>query len=106
MSSCIGKERHGFRSGHFAALGVIVDGPARIHIDKERLQAFLSQRAPGRTPGRRRAGSGRARNSSASDGMTCGAPVAALIRNTSVNLHVTMSFVLCRDRDVPIYVAM
>ena len=88
MSSCIGKNITVslFGQSHSAAVGVVVDGlPAGIRIDKERLQAFLDRRAPGRTPWStpRKESDAPEFVSGIVDGMTCGAPVAALIRNTN-----------------------
>ena len=87
MSSCIGKNITVslFGQSHSAAVGVVVDGlPAGIRIDKERLQAFLDRRAPGRTPWstpRKEADELRFLSGLNPDGVTCGAPLALEIAN-------------------------
>lgn len=71
---------------HSPAIGVTIDGlPAGHKIDMQELQAFLSRRAPGQgdyaTP-RKEADSPEIL-SGLVDGVTCGAPLTALIRNTN-----------------------
>lgn len=71
---------------HSAAIGVVIDGlPAGHKIDLEELQNFLSRRAPGQgsyaTP--RKEADAPEILSGLVDGHTCGAPLAALIRNTN-----------------------
>ena len=75
-----------FGQSHGAAIGMVLDGiPAGLPVDKDALAAFLRRRAPGQnaysTP-RKEADmpeflSGLVENT------TCGAPIAAEIRNTN-----------------------
>ncbi len=74
-----------FGQSHSEAIGVVIDGlPAGFQVDMEELKGFLARRAPGQgkhTTGRKEADepeflSGLVGN------RTCGAPLAALIRNT------------------------
>ena len=75
-----------FGQSHAEAIGVVIDGlPAGMKIDKEKLQAFLARRAAGgafattrKEPDVPEFVSGLV------DGVTCGAPVTALIYNTNV----------------------
>ncbi|MGI6238832.1 MAG: chorismate synthase, partial [Christensenellales bacterium] len=76
-----------FGQSHAPAIGVTIDGlPAGFEIDMEQLRAFLAQRAPGQsklsTP--RREDDAFEILSGVADGKTCGAPFAAIIRNTNV----------------------
>lgn len=75
-----------FGQSHAPAIGVTVDGlPAGEPVDLEELQAFLARRAPGgndwSTP--RKEGDAPEFLSGLADGKTCGAPLAAIIRNTN-----------------------
>ncbi len=75
-----------FGQSHSGGIGVVIDGlPAGERIDLEELQAFLRRRAPGgnawSTP-RREADAPEVLGGLV-DGVTCGAPLAALIRNTN-----------------------
>ena len=75
-----------FGQSHGAAIGVTLDGiPAGLPVDMEQLQAFLNRRAPGQndfsTP--RREEDRPEFLSGLLDGYTCGAPIAAIIRNTN-----------------------
>lgn len=75
-----------FGQSHGAAIGMTLDGiPAGLPVDMERLQAFLNRRAPGRndysTP--RREEDRPEFLSGILNGCTCGAPIAAIIRNTN-----------------------
>lgn len=74
-----------FGQSHSAAIGVVIDGlPAGIAIDMEELRAFLARRAPGQgkhTTARKEADIPEF-VSGVVDGVTCGAPVCALIHNT------------------------
>lgn len=75
-----------FGQSHGAAIGMTLDGiPAGLSVDTEALQAFLARRAPGgsqySTP--RREGDQFEFLSGIVDGFTCGAPIAAIIRNTN-----------------------
>ncbi len=75
-----------FGQSHADAIGVVIDGfPAGFRIDLEALQDFLSRRAPGN------ASFATARKeadmpeflSGVINGITCGAPICAIIRNTN-----------------------
>lgn len=75
-----------FGQSHGAAIGMTLDGiPAGLPVDLEALQAFLNRRAPGQndysTP--RREEDRPEFLSGVLDGHTCGAPLAAIIRNTN-----------------------
>ncbi|MCI8302479.1 MAG: chorismate synthase [Oscillospiraceae bacterium] len=73
-----------FGQSHAPAIGCVVDGlPAGFAPDMERLTAFMARRAPGRnawsTP--RKESDAPEILSGLVEGRTCGAPVAAVIRN-------------------------
>ena len=73
-----------FGQSHGAAIGMTLDGiPAGLPVDLEALQTFLNRRAPGQsdwsTP--RKEADRPEILSGLVDGFTCGAPIAALIRN-------------------------
>ena len=74
-----------FGQSHSDAIGMTLSGmPAGIAIDFDKLQAFLDRRAPGRsalTTSRREADIPEF-VSGLKDGVTCGGPVTAMIRNT------------------------
>ena len=75
-----------FGQSHGAGIGMVLDGvPAGLPVDEEALQAFLNRRAPGQngysTP--RREEDRPEILSGVVEGYTCGAPIAALIRNTN-----------------------
>lgn len=74
-----------FGQSHSPAIGVTVDGiPAGEHIDMEELRAFLSRRAPGQnaySTARKEADLPEFVGG-LFEGVTCGAPIAAIIRNT------------------------
>lgn len=75
-----------FGQSHGAGIGMVLDGiPAGLAVDTEKLQQFLNRRAPGQndwsTP--RREEDRPEFLSGLLDGFTCGAPIAALIRNTN-----------------------
>ena len=88
MSSYLGKNLHVaiFGQSHSEAIGVTVDGlPAGEAVDLEELDRFLQRRAPGRTDTstpRKEADKPRILCGLA-DGVTCGAPLAAVIENTN-----------------------
>ena len=73
-----------FGQSHAEAIGVVVDGfPAGVRVDTEELQSFLARRAPGGAFATARKEADRAEFvSGLVDGVTCGAPITALIRNT------------------------
>ena len=75
-----------FGQSHGAAIGMTLDGiPAGLPVDLEALQIFLNRRAPGQnswsTP--RKEGDRPEFLSGILDGFTCGAPIAAIIRNNN-----------------------
>lgn len=75
-----------FGQSHGAAIGMTLDGiPAGLPVDFDVLQAFLNRRAPGRndwsTP--RKEEDRPEFLAGILDGFTCGAPIAAVIRNTN-----------------------
>ena len=75
-----------FGQSHAPGIGVTVDGlPAGEAIDLEELQSFLNRRAPGRGPWAttRKEEDRPEILSGLAGGYTCGAPLAALIRNTN-----------------------
>ncbi len=74
-----------FGQSHSEAIGVVIDGfPAGFRVDFEALQAFLARRAPGNAPfaTARKEADKPEFVSGLVDGVTCGAPICALIRNT------------------------
>ena len=75
-----------FGQSHGAAIGMSLDGiPAGLPVDMGKLQQFLNRRAPGQndfsTP--RREEDAPEFLSGIVDGYTCGAPIAAIIRNNN-----------------------
>lgn len=75
-----------FGQSHGPGIGMTLDGiPAGLPVDTEALQKFLNRRAPGQndwsTP--RKEEDRPEFLSGLLDGCTCGAPIAALIRNTN-----------------------
>ena len=89
MSSIYGENIHIsiFGQSHSAAIGVAIDGiPAGLAIDTAALNAFMRRRAPGQneySTARREADEPEFL-SGLVDGHTCGAPIAAIIRNTDM----------------------
>lgn len=86
MSSFIGKKLtlSVFGESHGAGVGCVLDGlPAGLPVDTERLQAFLSRRAPGRSPlsTARRESDTPVFQSGMLGGFTTGAPLCAFIPN-------------------------
>ncbi|MCC8080029.1 MAG: chorismate synthase [Oscillospiraceae bacterium] len=75
-----------FGQSHAPAIGVTMEGlPSGLKIDMEELQRFLDRRAPGQsklTTSRREADAPEF-VAGLHDGVTCGAPVTAIIRNTN-----------------------
>lgn len=88
MSSIYGENLHIsiFGQSHSAAIGVCIDGiRAGEHIDFDELRRFLGRRAPGQneySTARREADEPEFL-SGIVDSHTCGAPIAAIIRNTN-----------------------
>ncbi len=75
-----------FGQSHGAGIGMVLDGiPAGLPVDMEDLTAFLTRRAPGQndysTP-RKEADAPEFLSGLVED-ITCGAPIAALVRNTN-----------------------
>ena len=75
-----------FGQSHCPAIGMTLDGiPAGLPVDLAKLQSFLNRRAPGQngwsTP--RKEEDSPEFLSGLVDGFTCGAPIAAVIRNTN-----------------------
>ncbi len=75
-----------FGQSHGAAIGMTLDGiPAGLPVDFAKLQSFFNRRAPGQneysTP--RKEADTPEILSGIVDGFTCGAPIAAMIRNTN-----------------------
>ncbi len=77
-----------FGQSHGEAIGVVMDGlPAGEAIDRDALAAFLARRAPGQgahTTARREKDAPEFL-SGLLDGVTCGAPLCAVIRNTDTH---------------------
>ncbi len=74
-----------FGQSHAPAIGVTVEGlPAGEKIDLEALQAFLARRAPGGkySTARKEADKPEFIAGLTPDGLTCGSPLTAVIRNT------------------------
>ena len=88
MSSCFGNNIRlsVFGQSHSAAIGMTLDGiPAGKPIDFDELKAFLARRAPGNSPlstPRKEADEPEFLSGFAGN-ITCGAPIAAVIRNTN-----------------------
>lgn len=86
MSSSIGEQIKVtvFGQSHSAAIGVVIDGlPPGFAVDLEKVQAFLSRRAPGGAAyatARKEADAPQVLSGLA-DGKTCGAPLCAVIEN-------------------------
>lgn len=75
-----------FGQSHGAAIGMTLDGiPAGLPVNMDKLQEFLNRRAPGNnsfsTP--RKEADTPEFLSGVVDGFTCGAPIAAIIKNTN-----------------------
>lgn len=75
-----------FGQSHGAAIGMTLDGiPAGLRVDEDALRAFLARRAPGSSPftTTRKEADNPEILSGIVDGYTCGAPIAAIIRNNN-----------------------
>lgn len=75
-----------FGQSHSDAIGVVIDGiPAGIRLDSEKINKFMARRAPGKnkysTP--RKEDDKPEILSGVVDGITCGAPLCAVIRNSN-----------------------
>ena len=74
-----------FGQSHGEAIGVVIDGlPAGEAVDMEELAAFLDRRRPGKSPlsTSRQEADAPELLSGLVDGVTCGAPLCAVIRNS------------------------
>lgn len=103
MSSTYGEKIHLsiFGQSHGAGIGMTLDGiPAGLPVDTDKLQAFLNRRAPGQndmtTP--RKEEDRPEILSGLVNGYTCGAPLAALIRNTNTRSN---DYAELKDRPRP-----
>ncbi len=77
-----------FGQSHAPAVGMVLDGfPVGFATDFDALRAFLARRAPGNSPYATARAEADAPEflSGFSGGRTCGAPIAAIIRNTDVH---------------------
>ncbi len=75
-----------FGQSHSEAMGVVIDGlPAGFELDLEKIQNFLNRRAPGRNAMSTSRAEADKFNivSGAVNGITCGAPLCAIIENTN-----------------------
>ena len=74
-----------FGQSHSQAIGCVLDGiPAGIKLDAERIEAFMARRAPGKnamSTARKEADKPKI-ISGVVDGVTCGAPICAIIENS------------------------
>ena len=76
-----------FGQSHSRAIGMSLDGiPAGLPVDEAALRAFLARRAPGSTDlgTPRKEADEPVFLSGLVDGITCGAPIAAIIENTNI----------------------
>ena len=101
MSSQYGKKLRIsiFGQSHSPAIGVNIDGlPAGIKLDMDELQAFLRRRSPGQgeLSTKRKEDDVPEIVSGLAEGVTCGAPLAVIIRNTDAR-----SSDYSETRDVP-----
>ena len=75
-----------FGQSHSAGIGVVIDGlPAGKKIDMEKVQKFMERRAPGRNSlsTQRKEADATEILSGLVNGVTCGAPLCAVIKNTN-----------------------
>lgn len=74
-----------FGQSHSQAIGCVLDGiPAGVKLDIDRIEAFMARRAPGKnkiSTARKEADTPRI-ISGVVDGVTCGAPICAIIENS------------------------
>lgn len=76
-----------FGQSHSPEIGVVIDGfPSGVKIDREFLDSFMARRSPGQNLTTKRNEKDYAEFVSGlnADGVTCGAPICAVIRNTDV----------------------
>ena len=79
-----------FGQSHAPAIGCTIEGlPAGYTIDEKQLQRFLDRRAPGNsaTATARKEADKPEILCGIADGVTCGAPLTAIIRNTNTRSH-------------------
>ncbi len=90
-----------FGQSHGAAIGMTLDGiPAGLPVDLDALQAFLARRAPGQgeyATSRKEADEPEFL-AGIVDGFTCGAPVAAIIRNQNTR---SVDYAQLKDKPRP-----
>ena len=103
MASYLGEHIHVsvFGQSHSPAIGVVVDGlPAGERVDMEELGHFLKRRAPGQnaTSTPRKEADLPQFLSGLVEGVTCGAPLAALIENTNTR---SQDYAQLRDKPRP-----
>lgn len=103
MSSVFGKRLTVsiFGQSHAEAIGVVIDGfPSGFEVDREALDAFMARRAPGNAAfaTARREADHVEFLSGLVDGVTCGAPICAIIRNTDTR---SKDYSGLRDRPRP-----
>ena len=73
-----------FGQSHSEAIGVVIDGiPAGLKLDMEKIGKFMSRRAPGNNTysTKRKEDDIPSIISGVVDGITCGAPLCAVIKN-------------------------
>lgn len=76
-----------FGQSHSPAIGVVIDGfPSGVKVDKEFIASFMARRAPGQnlTTPRIEKDAPKFISGLNADGVTCGAPICAIIENTNV----------------------
>lgn len=77
-----------FGQSHSAAIGMVLEGiPAGLEIDFQAVSEFMARRAPGRDPWStpRKESDAPEVISGLLDGVTCGAPLCAIIRNSNTD---------------------
>lgn len=75
-----------FGQSHSEAIGIVIDGfPAGVAVDEERLASFMARRAPGRNAfsTTRKEADRPAFLSGVCNGVTTGAPICAVVKNTN-----------------------
>lgn len=91
-----------FGQSHGAAIGAVVDGvPAGMRLDEKAIGAFMSRRAPGGDLAtQRREADVPEILSGVVDGVTCGAPITAVIRNSDAR---SADYARMRDEPRPMH---
>lgn len=100
MSSTYGKNLKLtiFGQSHGPAIGMVLDGtPAGLPVDTKALQQFLNRRAPGQNnySTTRREADVPEFLSGIVNGFTCGAPIAAMIKNTNTHSADYQNLTVC-----------